>query len=252
MKRTLIVICLLATGSSMLYAQTTKTTEQAQQIWLGYFNQTRFSNKWGMWSDLQLRTKDDYATNFSQGIIRLGLTYYINDNTKLTLGYGNIFIFPGDNHQRITRHEHRPWQQVQWHTKYGKTRMMQWMRLEERYRQKVLNDSTLAGGYNFNWRLRYNIWYELPLYKDGAAPKSVSFIANDEVHISFGKEVVYNYFDQNRFFLGLKYQFSKSSNIQAGYTNVFQQLAAGNKYRNINGVRIFFFQNFDLRTLKKM
>jgi len=247
MKRTLIVICLLATGSSMLYAQTTKTTEHTQQIWLGYFNQTRFSNKWGMWTDLQLRTKDDYTTNFSQAIIRLGLTYYINDNTKLTLGYGNIFIFPGDNHQRITRHEHRPWQQLQWHTKYGKARMMQWIRLEERYRQKVLNDSALAGGYNFNWRLRYNIWYELPLYKDGAAPKSISFIANDEVHISFGKEVVYNYFDQNRLFLGLKYQLFKSSNIQAGYTNVFQQLAAGNKYRNINGARIFFFQNFDLR-----
>ena len=247
MKRTLIIICLLAKGSIMLYAQTTKTTEHIQQIWLGYLNQTRFSNKWGIWTDLHLRTKDDYTTNFSQAIIRLGLTYYINDNTKLTLGYGNIFIFPGDNHQRITRHEHRPWQQIQWHTKYGKTRMMQWIRLEERYRQKVLNDSTLAGGYNFNWRLRYNIWYELPLYKDGAAPKSISFIANDEVHISFGKEVVYNYFDQNRFFLGLKYQFSKNSNIQAGYTNVFQQLAAGNKYRNINGARIFFFQNFDLR-----
>src|SRR5205809_1011099 len=142
MKRTLIIICLLAKGSIMLYAQTTKTTEHIQQIWLGYLNQTRFSNKWGIWTDLHLRTKDDYTTNFSQAIIRLGLTYYINDNTKLTLGYGNIFIFPGDNHQRITRHEHRPWQQIQWHTKYGKTRMMQWIRLEERYRQKVLNDST--------------------------------------------------------------------------------------------------------------
>ena len=125
--------------------------------------------------------------------------------------------------------------------------MMQWIRLEERYREKILNDSTLAGGFNFNWRLRYNIWYEVPLVKDGALPNSLSLIANDELHISFGKEVVYNYFDQNRFFLGLKYQFTKSSNVQAGYTNVFQQLAAGNKYRNINGARVFFFQTFDLR-----
>ena len=234
-------------GTSMLYAQTTKSTEHPEQIWLGYFNQSRFSSKWGMWTDLQLRTKDGFTDNFSQAIIRLGLTYYLTDNTKITLGYGNIFIFPGDNHSLITRHEHRPWQQIQWHTKYSRNRMMQWIRLEERYRQKILNDSTLAGGFNFNWRLRYNIWYEVPLVKDGALPNSLSLIVNDELHISFGKEVVYNYFDQNRFFLGLKYQFTKSSNIQAGYTNVFQQVAAGNKYRNINGARIFFFQNFDLR-----
>ena len=234
-------------GSAMLYAQTTKNTEHTGQVWLGYLNQTRFSNKWGIWADFHLRTKDDFTNNFSQAIIRLGLTYYLNDNTKLTLGYGNIFIFPGDNHSGVTRHEHRPWQQIQWHTKYGRTRMMQWIRLEERYRQKILNDSTLAQGYNFNWRLRYNIWYEIPLLKDGAAPASVSFIANDELHINFGKEIVYNYFDQNRFFLGIKYQLNRNSNLQAGYTNVFQQLAAGNKYRNINGIRIFFYQNFDLR-----
>ena len=127
---------------------------------------------------------------------------------------------------------------------------MQWFRLEERYRQKVVNDSTLGNGYNFNWRLRYNFWYEVPFVKDGSQPKSVSLIVNDELHISFGKEVVYNYFDQNRFFLGVKYQLSKSSNIQVGYTNVFQQLAAGNRYRSMNGARVFFFQNFDLRKKK--
>ncbi len=200
-----------------------------------------------MWADFHLRTKDDFTNSFSQSIIRLGATYYINDNTKFTLGYANVHIYPGDNHRQLTRLEHRPWQQIQWHTRYSKTRMMQWIRLEERYRQKILNDSTLAGGYNFNWRLRYNIWYEVPVFKDGAAPKSISLIVNDEAHISFGKEVVYNYFDQNRFFFGLKYQVARNSNLQAGYTNVFQQLAAGNKYRNMNGARIFFFQNFDWR-----
>jgi long-subunit fatty acid transport protein len=247
MKRTLLIICLQAMGSAMLYAQTVKSTENIEQAWMGYFNQSRLSNKWGVWTDLHLRTKEDFTNHFSQAIIRLGLTYYINNNTKFTAGYARVFLFPGDNHRQITQPEHRPWQQLQWHTTFTKTRLMQWIRLEERYRRKILNDSTLAEGYNFNWRLRYNIWYEVPLVKNGVVPKSLSFIVNDELHINFGKEIVYNYFDQNRFFLGLKYQFSKSSNIQAGYMNLFQQLAAGNKYKNINAVRVFFFQNFDLR-----
>ena len=79
--------------------------------------------------------------------------------------------------------------------------------------------------------MRYNIWYDIPLSKKGIVPKSLSFVVNDEVHINFGKEIVYNYFDQNRFFVGLKYQFTDHSNLQVGYMNLFQQLSAGNKYR---------------------
>jgi hypothetical protein len=225
----------------------TKSTENINRIWLVYMNQTRFSNKWGMWTDIHLRTKENFADNLSQSIIRLGLTYYVTDAVKLTVGYAYVNDFPADNHKNISAPEHRPWQQIQWHTKYGKQKMMQWLRLEERYRHKVLNDDALADGYNFNFRLRYNLLYEVPFYKSGTDPGSWSFIANDELHINFGKQIVNNYFDQNRLFFGLKYQAGKHSNLQFGYMNLFQQLPAGNKYRNINALRVFFFQNFDLR-----
>ena len=127
---------------------------------------------------------------------------------------------------------------------------MQWIRLEERYRHKIKNDDELADGYNFNWRIRYNLWYEIPFYKNGTDPNSWSFILNDEVHINFGKQIVNNYFDQNRFFLGFKYQSGPHSNLQFGYMNLFQQMAAGNRYRNFNIIRLFYFQNFDLRKKK--
>ena len=246
MKQPLLLFLYLLIVSGV-YSQAAKSTEHIEQIWLGYFNQTRLSNKWGTWTDLHLRTKEDFVNNFSQAIIRVGLTYYINDATKFTLGYANVSLFPGDNHKKITQPEHRPWQQLQWHSKFTKTRLMQWIRLEERYRKKIVNDSTLGSGYSFNFRIRYNIWYDIPLSRKGLVPKALSFVANDEVHINFGKEIVYNYFDQNRFFLGLKYQFTERSNIQFGYMNLFQQLAAGNKYKSINAARVFFFQNLDLR-----
>lgn len=248
MKRKLFFILLLF-SKQVLHAQV-KQTENSNRIWLAYFNQTRFSDKWGTWTDIHLRTKEDFINNLSQSIIRLGLTYYITDNTKFTLGYAYVNDFPADNHKNISVPEHRPWQQIQWHTKYGKKKMMQWFRLEERYKRKVLNDDALADGYSFNFRLRYNIWYEVPFYQNGNDPESWSFIVNDEVHVNFGKEIVNNYFDQNRFFLGVKYQTGSQSNLQFGYMNLFQQLAAGNRYRNINALRLFFFQNFDLRKKK--
>jgi hypothetical protein len=137
---------------------------------------------------------------------------------------------------------------VQWHTRYAKNRTMQWVRLEERYRRKVLNDSTLASGYNFNFRVRYNILWQIPLTTSKDIKKGdFSFVLNDEVHVNFGKQIVYNYFDQNRFFAGFAYHLNSHDNLQFGYMNIFQQLATGNRYRTTHAARIFYFHNLDLR-----
>ena len=232
--------------SSGVFAQV-KQTESVQQIWGGYLNQTRFSNKWGAWADIHLRTKEDFFSDLSSNIVRLGLTHYLNDDTKLTAGYAYISHFPAENHKNITMPEHRPWQQIQWHSKYSKLRLMQWFRLEERFRRKILNDDELAEGHSFNFRIRYNIFFAIPLNKNRFQPKTLSFVVNDEVHVNFGKQIVYNYFDQNRFFAGFAYHVNKHDNLQFGYMNVFQQLSAGNKFRSIHVPRVFYFHNLDLR-----
>ena len=87
-----------------------------------------------MWVDLHLRTKDEFVNNLSKTIARLGLTYYLNDVTKLTVGYAYVTNFAGDNHKNVSQPEHRGWQQIQWDTKYGRKRMMQWIRLEEKFK----------------------------------------------------------------------------------------------------------------------
>lgn len=239
---------LLLTGTLSLNAQ--KITTHTEQTWIGYFNQTRLTDRWGIWVDAHLRTKEEFFTNFSQGIGRVGLTWYANDHLKLTAGYAYVHHFPQDNHKEISQPEHRPWQQVQWHHRFPKLRLMQWVRLEERFRRKILNDAELADGYNFNYRVRYNFFLNYPLSKKAFAPKTLSFVANDEVHINFGKEITYNYFDQNRFFLGFNYHLNQHDNIQFGYMNLFQQLPAGNRYRSNHVFRVFYFQNLDLRRKK--
>src|ERR1700704_2328134 len=195
----LLLLVLIIHGS---HAQSTKHIVSDQQIWLGYFNQTRFSNKWGTWTDLQLMTKEKFFTQLSQSTIRLGLTYYLYEATKLTVGYVWVNHFPADNHKEISQTEHRLWQQIQWYTQYKKMNTMQWIRLEERYRHKIQNDSTLANGYDFNYRVRYNFLLQVPLGNNGSKPGGLSFVTNDQLNINFGRQIINNYFDQNRFFLG--------------------------------------------------
>ncbi|MBC7628057.1 DUF2490 domain-containing protein [Ferruginibacter sp.] len=231
-------------------AQTTKNIQHLDETWLAYFNQVRLSEKWGTWTDFQLRTKDRFVNNLSVGIVRVGVTYYVSNSIKLTAGFAWANYFPQDNHKHVSQPELRPWQQVQWDARYGRKRMVHWVRLEERYRNKILNDSTLADGYNFNYRLRYNWRYELPLDKKGSKQGAVSLIINDEINVNAGKQIVYNYFDQNRFYTGLKIQTSAVSNIQFGYLNIWQQLAAGNQYKSVNAIRLSYYQSFDLRHIK--
>jgi hypothetical protein len=229
-------------------AQTTKTVSHVEQVWFGYFNQTRLSKGWGLWVDLHLRTKENFFDNFSQSIFRPGLTYYLTDLTRLTAGYAYVSHYPADNHGNVTQPEHRIWQQVQWHNRYPKLRLMQWVRLEERYRRNILNNNELADGYQFNWRIRYNFFLNFPLSKKAFAPGTFSGVLNNELHVNFGKNIVYNYFDQNRFFVGLSYHVNARDNFQFGYMNIFQQLPAGNSYRDLDAVRLFYFHNLDLRS----
>lgn len=246
-----VLLIFLQCGIVSQSAAQTRQTDHIGQVWLGYLNQTRFSNKWGMWLDLHLRSKEAMVTGLSQGIFRTGITYYVNDDLKLTAGYAFINHFPAENHRNISQPEHRPWQQVQWHTRYPRLRLMQWVRLEERWRRKILNNDALAEGYNYNFRLRYNFFSQVPLSKKRFQPGTLSFVLNDELHINFGKQIVYNYFDQNRFFAGFNFHVNKHDNFQFGYMSLFQQLAAGNRYRSLHTARLFYFHNLDLRKVKK-
>jgi hypothetical protein len=248
MKQRSVLLALFILATTALFAQT-KTIIPYTQFWTSYNNQTRLTNKIGLWGDFHLRTKDHFFDDLSSTIARVGVMYYLNDATKLTAGYAYITNYPMEGTVRINQPEHRPWQQLQWHTNYAKTKTMQWIRLEERYRRNIANDSMLRSGTNFNFRLRYNLFYEIPFTSKGT-PTKWSFFLNDEVHINFGKNIVNNYFDQNRFFIGFKYNVSKTDNVQFGYTNVFQQLPAGNRYRNSQVLRVNYFQNLDLRKKK--
>jgi hypothetical protein len=83
-----------------------KIIAEEEQLWTGYFNQTRFNNKWGIWADVHIRTKENFFNNLSQIVVRPGITYYLSNDLKLTAGYAYINHFPADNHKNISQPEH--------------------------------------------------------------------------------------------------------------------------------------------------
>ena len=222
-----------------------KEVEYLEQTWLAYFNQTRFTQKSGLWVDLHLRLTGNFVENVGVSIARLGYTYYLTDQTRLTVGYAYATQY-GLTPDAPDVPEHRPWQQIQWLEKKSWFSMMQWIRLEERFR-KVVEDGELTSDYSFNYRIRYNMALSIPLKGKEVGPKIPYLFLNDELHINLGEQITNNYFDQNRLFLALGYQFSAKLNAQLGYMKVFQQLPQPSTFRNIDAIRLFVFHNLDFR-----
>jgi hypothetical protein len=62
MKCKLLLLVISSFMLVSLFAQT-KNTSHASQTWLAYFNQTRLNNKWGLWGDFQLRTREEVVSD---------------------------------------------------------------------------------------------------------------------------------------------------------------------------------------------
>ena len=120
------------------------------------------------------------------------------------------------------------------------------MRLEQRFNQKVVDD-VKEDGYNYNFRVRYNFSFFIPLKGKEIVAKTPFVALMNEVFLNFGGKIVYNKFDQNRFFAGMGFQFTSHLNAQLGYMNVYQQEASGSNYWSTHAIRLFVFHSVDVR-----
>lgn len=233
--------------ASPAVGQSKKIYQHYEQLWFQYFNQTRISDKWGLWFDAGYRTKDDLVKGTSTLLARVGAIYFVNSNTRLMGGYAFFNAYPLEANIDIPQPEHRLWQQVQFQTNYPKLTMTNSIRFEQRWRQKIIPPDRYDDAFNFNYRLRFGINLQYPLRHKKNEAGDLSLVLGDEVMFNFGKQVVYNYLDQNRLFGGFRYYFNPQNSITMLYMNSFSQINLPGLYRVFNVVRISYFHNIDIR-----
>ncbi len=221
----------------------TRQVQYGQQSWLDYLNQNRYNKRWGSWIDLQLKLTDNYFNTTLATETTLGATYYTKKKIRIigSLTYVDQ-INKGNNTYHIA--EYRPWQMIQLNTQSRHSKFLQWIRLEERFKQTVSNNAPTAN-YDLTYRLRYQFLSQIPLTKHPYQKGSLSLVLSDEIYINYGKSIVYNTFDQNRISAGFFYYLNKDNIFQFGYTNVYQHLNAKNKYSNLDVLRVSIFNNIN-------
>jgi hypothetical protein len=162
---------------------------------------------------------------------------------SFTAGYAHVWLAPTKEGWTTYSDENRIYQQVQLNTKAGKVSIVQRIRNEQRWQEKIVNDEP-TGENRFTDRVRYLVGFNVPIFKKKTAP---TLVVSDEILIQFGKEVVLNTFDQNRLFVGIKQSINPKWSYDFGYMNVYQQKSSGFQYDMNHTLRLFFYLNTSIK-----
>lgn len=231
----------------VLLAQTAKEKDVNQQFqtWVSLNGVTNFSAHWGINADVHLRASDFFHDN-NFFLLRGAISYIPNATFSFTSGYAHLWVAPINSDWNTFADENRIYQQVQVNTKSGKVNIVNRVRNEQRWQEIIINDQG-SGKNKFSNRVRYLISATIPIFKKKTAP---SLVVSDELLIQFGKDIVYNTFDQNRFFIGIKQAINPKLSFDFGYMNVYQQKSSGYQYDMDHILRLFFYLNSSVASTK--
>jgi hypothetical protein len=248
MKNYVVYICLFVflITTTLVNAQVRqKEINNQNQAWVSINGTMRLSDKWGIVADIHER-RNNFLKDPSFHFVRIGAAYWLQDNINFSAGYAHLWLAPSTTGWKTFANENRTYQQVQMNTKTGTTRILQRVRNEQRWQQKIANDKP-TGNNKFTNRVRYLLSFTIPFTKNDNLP---ALVLSDELLVQFGKEVVYNTFDQNRFFVGIRQKVSKNLSFDLGYMLVNQQKASGYQYDENSTFRWFFYFTPDWRKKK--
>lgn len=213
-----------------------KTINTQYQSWLSVNSSFKMGPRWAVMLDLHMR-RNHFMSDNNFYFARTGMTYAIDKSLTIGAGYGHFWGYPSTKGWHEVAHEHRIFQQVQYTSKWKKVSLMQRLRNEQRWQQKMVNDQ-FSGSWKFTDRVRYLTSLTVSVAKNKKLP---ALVVADELMVQAGKEVVYNPFDQNRFFIGIKEQLTSALSFDMGYMKVYQQKKSGYEFDRNHTFRLFFY-----------
>jgi Protein of unknown function (DUF2490) len=212
--RYLLVISFVFTAVILAFAPQLQAQFVDSGIWLAGsatgklprpLNNTKGS--WRAWTDGQLRFGDD-SSRFSQGLVRPGVGYALNNAWSLWAGYA--YIRTDQPYTRTPSNENRIWEQVTWQRVAGRTDLSSRTRLEERFH---------SAGSDTGVRLR-----EMGKLMQPLGSRRIWLIAVfDEIFVNLNSTNfgAMSGADRNRVFVGPGVNLSKSVRVELGYMNQY-------------------------------
>lgn len=230
-----LVLCLFS--FTINFAQTVQKKEinDQAQTWISLNTAIKFNDHWGTMNDFHIR-RTDFADKENFYFARTGITYSPYPKLTLAAGYAHLWLAPSKPGWSNFADENRIFQQAIYTSKIGNISVLQRIRNEQRWQEKMIDDR--VDDIRFTNRIRYLLSFTIPVFSNKKLP---SLVIADELLMHVGKEVVYNSMDQNRIFLGIRQSISPEWSYDFGYMNVIQQKYTGYQYDSNHTLRLFFY-----------
>ena len=212
------------------------TTGLSQRSHFGSWNvintKVTFNDHWSIYNELQLRSQSFYHDHYYYEV-KGGVGYALSKNFSFLIGGGKYITYSDDGNfvKPVSANETRLWEQLTMNQYVGSLKFEHRYRVEQRW---------FKTGYRNRFRYRLNT--VLPLNHQKIGPKTIYISAFDEIFLTNKAP----YFERNRFFTGVGYQFTKLFSIQPGYVYQYD-------YRSGIGFGKHFFQltlTFDIDASK--
>jgi hypothetical protein len=186
----------------------------SNQQWIQYYAQLGLSAKFQLMADAGLR-RQDFFRETAQVLGRAGLQYSINPQASVGAGAAYFGFY---RNGQPARRELRGWQEFSTRSWLGRCLVQHRLRLEQR------NFTELSGGaHSYYNRFRYRLYCMVPITHATLLPHTSFIILGNELFVNFGRQVVFNWFDQNRLLAGAGYKFNESLQVALTYVYQFAQ-----------------------------
>jgi Protein of unknown function (DUF2490) len=174
--------------------------------WLIYFGNQKINSKFNWHNEIQDRNYNILG-DLSQLVIRTGIGYNLSENNNnILLGYGFIqtktYTASGLKEDKVTKNEHRIFQQFITKQNFNNYYIQHRYRLEERF---------LAD--DFKMRFRYFLGINKPITKKTMEKNAIYLSAYNEIFLNDEKPT----FDRNRLYAAIGYCINKNIKIETGF-----------------------------------
>ena len=220
-----------------------------QNAWLMYFGDHKFSRKFGIHLEAQLR-RSDWGKNPQQLLLRTGINYHPSNAIFYTVGYCFVETYPYGNFPvKDAYPEHRLWEQMQIKSTLKTVEWISRFRLEQRFSQLPVfipaSSSYEPGDAVYTNRFRLLNRFSHALTGKSIQDRSWYVTMYDEFLLNFGKNVAANFFDQNRLYFALGYKIPKLGRLELGYLEQTIFKSDGIKIENNHTLQVGLSSNLD-------
>lgn len=186
----------------------------AQTDGLGTWNvlsaKMTFNKRWSAFAEGQLRSQQ-VVHDFNYYEYKAGIGYNLPKTVSFLVAMGHYGTYQpdGDFKTPVINDEFRIWEQFVLENNIGRVKLEHRYRIEQRFTSQ----------FGYRNRFRYRINAIVPLNHAQIKPGTWYTSVFNEMFVTNENP----YFEQNRIFLGIGYQFNPNLTVLAGYLNRFDQ-----------------------------